>query len=151
MIEREDMSDREWAEYWLAAQRRTLAVVEACKAAGSMLPRARELIARAKAAYQPLREMMEAARGRRLFGQEAARTGAAIGDPRLTQLGLRTAKASADYELVLDSLMETAVRLMAPDLKKAAEILDSLPAEPVYSRRNPRPGVPAWYYPEEDR
>lgn len=139
------MTDEEWADAWMLAQQRRLDLVKACVAEGSLAPRARQLVHRAKAAHAWVKSRLDAAERGVELGVEAVRTGRAIGDSQLTELGLATAKSSADWEAIEHDHLEAALKVILPTLEKAQRLFEHVPQ---YSRANPRPGVPPWYYKE---
>jgi hypothetical protein len=153
MIEETDLSDEEWANYWVRAQQRQLTVVNECIRQGSLRPRVDDMVQRAKAVYAFVRDRWQRAVDDADFAARAVEVGRQLGNPQLVQLA---AKAAAGNERVVEiehERLEAARDVVVPALAHAVTLLGRIerdePPEPVYSRSNPRPGVPAWYYPEE--
>jgi hypothetical protein len=149
MIEDADLSDEAWVEFWVKRQRERLSLIDRCIAAKSLRPFATDLFERAKAVYQAVRNHRDAAVSRQEYAVTAHELGQKLGNRQLLQLAASAAKAQESQVEAAEHLLDVAIAAAGHDVARAARLLAKEPDEPVYSRSNPQPGVPAWYYPEE--
>jgi hypothetical protein len=149
MIDDAGLTDEQWVDYWLKRQRERLSLIEQCKAAGSLRPFASFLFDRAKAVYELAKARYDAAIAKREWATTAYEYGRLVANRQVMTVAAQVAKAEAVAADAAETTLDTARELGLRDVVRAARLLAKERAEPTYSRTNPEPGIPPWYYPEE--
>jgi hypothetical protein len=149
MIDDAGLTDEQWVDYWLDRQRERMTLIDRCIAAKSLRPFANFLFHRAKRVYELAKARHEAAVATHEYALTAYQLGQQLANRQLIGLAGAAAKAQAVQVGVAEATLDTARELVERDLVRAARLLAHEPHEPVYSRTNPEPGIPSWYYPPQ--